>query len=260
MLRKRLIGVVTVKNGWAVQSFGYNRYLPLGKPECLVENLDRWGADEILIQEIDRSKRSLGPNFTLIEGIAKQGITTPLMYAGGIQSQSDAVQLVRMGIERVCLDSVLQLNPQVVYDIAVSLGSQALVASVPAFKNNKNHVQWYDYQSQQGRDISQPLQCLIREGIISELLFIDKCHEGKAEGFDFELLSLVKALDIPLILFGGLGQTDQLQEALLNPNVAAVAIGNYLNYREHEIQRIRQILINLPIRKPHYQTYGYQYS
>ena len=49
MLNKRLIGIVTVRQGWAVQSFCYNRYLPLGRPEFIVENLDRWGADEILI-------------------------------------------------------------------------------------------------------------------------------------------------------------------------------------------------------------------
>ena len=46
MIPKRLIGVVIVKDGWAVQSFGYRRWLPLGRPEVLVENLDRWGADE----------------------------------------------------------------------------------------------------------------------------------------------------------------------------------------------------------------------
>jgi cyclase len=39
MLKKRLIGVVTVRDGWAVQSFGYGRYLPLGKPVLMVLKL-----------------------------------------------------------------------------------------------------------------------------------------------------------------------------------------------------------------------------
>ena len=58
MVKKRLVGVITVKDGWAVQSFGYERYLPLGRPEVIAENLDRWGADEILLQCIDRSTTS----------------------------------------------------------------------------------------------------------------------------------------------------------------------------------------------------------
>ena len=83
MLKKRLIGVVTIKNGWAVQSFGYQRYLPLGKPECLVENLDRWGADEILVHVIDRSVSGEGPDYELLEKFARLGLGTPLIYGGG---------------------------------------------------------------------------------------------------------------------------------------------------------------------------------
>lgn len=55
MLKKRLVGVITVRRGWAVQSFGYRRWLPLGKAEVLAQNLDRWGVDEIFVQAIDRS-------------------------------------------------------------------------------------------------------------------------------------------------------------------------------------------------------------
>ena len=57
MLKKRLIGVITVLDGWAVQSFGYKKYLPLGKPKILAKNLDNWGADEILIQSINRTRK-----------------------------------------------------------------------------------------------------------------------------------------------------------------------------------------------------------
>ena len=45
MIKKRLIGVVTVRNGIAVQSFGYRRWLPLGRPEVLVEARDDGGFD-----------------------------------------------------------------------------------------------------------------------------------------------------------------------------------------------------------------------
>ncbi len=70
MLRKRLVGVVTVMGGHAVQSFRYERYLPLGRPEVLIENLDRWGADEILLQCIDRGRDGVGPDFPLLSGSA----------------------------------------------------------------------------------------------------------------------------------------------------------------------------------------------
>ena len=39
MIKKRIIGIVTVLNGWAVQSISYKRYLPLGKPSVIAKIL-----------------------------------------------------------------------------------------------------------------------------------------------------------------------------------------------------------------------------
>ena len=69
MFKKRLIGAVIVKENLAIQSIGYKKYLPLGKPEIIVKNLDRWKADEILISVIDRSKSNLEPNYKVLEKI-----------------------------------------------------------------------------------------------------------------------------------------------------------------------------------------------
>ena len=65
MIKKRIGGVITVYNGLAVQSFGFKKYLPLGNPVNLAENLSRWGADEIILLDIKRTKQNLGPNLEL---------------------------------------------------------------------------------------------------------------------------------------------------------------------------------------------------
>ena len=49
MLKKRLGAAVFVKDGLVVQSVGFSRYLPIGKPEVVIKNLDDWGADEIIL-------------------------------------------------------------------------------------------------------------------------------------------------------------------------------------------------------------------
>ena len=103
MLKKRLIGVIAVKDSWAVQSFGYGRYLPLGRPEYLAENLDRWGADEILVLSIDRSLQELGPDLRVVRRISAMGLSTPLAYGGGIHTAEQAAAVIQSGAERVCL-------------------------------------------------------------------------------------------------------------------------------------------------------------
>ena len=90
----------------AVQALNYSRYLPLGKPEFLVENLDRWGIDEIILSCIDRTRSNLGPDYNLLNRISKMKITTPLVYGGGIQSVEHASRVISLGADRIFIDGM----------------------------------------------------------------------------------------------------------------------------------------------------------
>jgi len=252
MLRKRLIGVITILNGLAVQSFSYKRYLPLGRPECIAENLDRWGADEILIQLIDRTGELSSPDIDLVKKIANSGISTPLIYAGGILSETDAANVIRAGADRICIDQLLNTNPQEIRNIAHRLGAQAIIASFPLAMGENNKPYWYDYRENHTKDLNEEILSLINDHVISEVLLTDYQHEGIPNSFDFKLLSMFSNNKIPLILFGGLSEQEQFEQALLNPQVSAVAVGNFLNYREHSIQLIKSKLDVMPIRSPFY--------
>ena len=52
MIKKRISASVIVKSNRVVQSISYRKYLPIGSIEPVVENLDRWGVDEIIIFDI----------------------------------------------------------------------------------------------------------------------------------------------------------------------------------------------------------------
>ena len=52
---KRLIGVLPIIDEHVVQSISYKKYLPIGKPEVITENLDKWQLDEILVVCLDSS-------------------------------------------------------------------------------------------------------------------------------------------------------------------------------------------------------------
>ena len=241
MLKKRLIGVVTVKDGWAVQSFGYKRYLPLGRPEVLVENLDRWGADEIFVQCIDRSRRGLGPDFETLERVTKGKLSTPLIYGGGIRSLEDGVKIIQAGADRVCLDAMLHDAPHLPLTLAKQLGAQALIASLPLC-TSEGAVNWLDYRDGTQRPLSETVLDLFRSMTISEAMIIDWRHEGTPNGFDAELLSSFPLKDTPLIFFGGLSETDLQETVIASPQAVAIAVGNFLSYREHAIQAYKRCL------------------
>ena len=262
MIKKRLIGVITVKQGWAVQSFGFQRHLPLGRPEVVAQNLDRWGVDEILLQCIDRSRQGLGPDLDLLARLSRQGLATPLVYQGGIRTVHDAVAVVQAGAERIAVDSLLRDHPAQAHALAEALGAQALIAALPlAWQDGQ--LQWLDHR-QPGRLNATPLPpallAVLRSGAISEALLIDWRNEGQpagSAGFDDALLDHWPLPNLPLIAFGGLGEVRRLSAVLQRPAVVAAGVGNVLSWREHAVQALKASLIGLPLRPAHYAAAPY---
>lgn len=256
MLKKRLIGVVTVKNGWAVQSFGYNRYMPLGKPECLVENLDRWGADEILVQVIDRSLTKSGPDFELLSKLAQLGLGTPLIYGGGIRTIEESVQVINTGADRVIVDSLLHENLSLVKGMGEQLGAQALIVSIP-MSMCSGSLEWFNYKTKKSVPLSDSLLEIIEKGDISEVLLTDWQHEGNLSSFDSRLIEKFPVNNIQLIAFGGISDTQQMRDLYSYPNVSAISLGNFLSYRENAIQIYKDDLASSLLRP---STYATEYS
>lgn len=249
MLRKRLLGAVVVRKGWAVQSFGYRRWLPLGKPEYLVENLDRWGADGIVVLSIDRGDQ--GPDLELIERLGALGLSTPLTYGGGLATEEHARAAVRAGAERLVLDTVLGHNPQAVGAMASAVGVQALVAALPLLKGSSGEVQHLQHRTGSQGPLDDQIRALIASEQVSEVLVIDVEGEGSGQGFNPALLQMVETqTDLPLLALGGLANHQQIRPILKRKQVSGVAVGNALNYRDHAIGHIKNNLTDLPIR-PH---------
>lgn len=256
MLKKRLIGVVTVRQGWAVQSFGYRRYLPLGKPEVLVENLDRWGADEILISCIDRSETGQGPDFKLLERIAALGLSTPVIYAGGVRNGKDAVQVVNLGADRILVDAMVWDFPADLELLSRELGNQALIAHLPVSIRDGT-LYWRNYRN--GEECLLDHAALSRMHLewISEVMLTDWVHEGAPGAFNEQIPKLFPLEGKPLLLFGGISEFAQLQRVLALNNVVAAGVGNFLNYKEHAIQQIKRNLVGVPMRAAHYAVEEY---
>jgi len=252
MIKKRLVGVVTIKDDWAVQSMGFSHYLPLGKPEIIIENLDRWGVDEILIQVIDRCKKNTGPDLSLLKKISSIGLGTPVIYGGGIKTVKDAVAVVEAGADRIMVDSLIYKDMDSIKEIGLVLGIQALIGCIPAVVTVKNDLVCYDYFRKKIN--TSILEKIINEKLFSEILLIDFMNEGKTNGFNEKLIELFPEEKTPLIVFGGISHEKQINRIFFNKKVSAIGIGNFLNYKEHAYQKIKERTNNGFIRKEFYDS------
>jgi imidazole glycerol-phosphate synthase subunit HisF len=238
MNKKRIIGVVTVKDNIAVQSFGYKKFLPLGKPEILAKNLDNWGADEILINDIDRTIRFKEPNFRLLEKISDLTLSTPIIYSGGIKNIDDAINVIKYGSDRIMVESVFFKDSKIVNKISNKIGSQALILSLPILKV-KNRFLRYCYQNKKKFQISKEIFDFFEKKIMSECLITDVKNEGSTDNFNVEILEKIN-FKMQLIVFGGVGSEDKIKKCFKFSKVSAAAIGNCLNYKENCIDSFRK--------------------
>lgn len=258
-LLKRLIGVIAVEDGRVVQSLGYRRSLPVGRIECVFENLDRWGVDEVMVVAFDRSRKGLGPDFDLIKRIAELGLGTPLGYGGGVSSVADAVSVVQAGVERICVDSLLHDDPEAVHRIADEVGAQAVIAALP-LSVTPDGVRWYDHRRRTESPLSEAVARLLREEVVSEALVVDWRNEGRFGGFDVRVLEWIEqqAPSLQLLAYGGISDADQVAALLERDSVMGVCVGNFLNYREHAVQRLKRDAASSILRPPVFPGYAEQ--
>ena len=57
MASKRLVASIFVKHGQVVKSYGYDFWRPAGDLVTVLEYLDAWSVDEILVTDISRTGR-----------------------------------------------------------------------------------------------------------------------------------------------------------------------------------------------------------
>ena len=246
MLRKRIIGTVLVRDNIAVQSFSYNKYLPLGDPIVLIDNLEHWGVDEIALVVMDRGNK--GPDLELIRKISSRGLLTPLIYAGGIKTSENAISVIRHGAERLIIDSLLFDDLASIKEISYQIGAQALIASMPLIISD-NKLKHYNYKTKRIHQISMDMLNILKKNYFSEILAIDFRNEGGLSSYNNSILyEITKLTNLSLIPFGGISENNQIENLLCHPNVSAVMIGNSLNYKENAVFHIKNKLSDNLIR------------
>lgn len=254
MLKQRLIASLTLKNGMVVQSIGFSRYLPIGSLKPCVENLNRFGIDEIIIVDLDatRENRTISPH--LIEK-ATHASFVPITVGGGIKTTEQIATLLRSGADKISLNQAFWQSPNVITQAAEMFGCQCIIVSLDAYD-----AQCYNYQTHSlyPKSILEAAKKAVQYGA-GEILLNHVQRDGMKQGLDLELIaSLAKNLPVPLIAQGGVGHIKHIQEGLDIKELCAVAVGNFFHFTEHSVTVAKGYIKaqkNYPIRNETYANY-----
>ncbi len=259
MIYKRLIGCIVIQSGLAVQSFGFERYLPIGKPEIIAENLDRWGVDEIVLLDIDATRLGRPPDYRMVERVANR-IFTPLTVGGGVHELEHFQELLRSGADKVAVNTAVLDDPGLLTKAAERFGRQCLIASIDARKTSEGYVA---HRKSPPADWTAPpaAETAVRaqEYGAGEILLNSTDRDGMRCGFDIELLKEVgERVSVPLIAIGGAGHPDHFAKALGVACVSAVGAANMLNHWEHSVTAIKGYLSHTGVQVRHGTHFDYR--
>ena len=242
MLKKRVIAVLVVKDNIVVQSIGFRKYLPVGKPEIAVEFFTQWGIDEIILLDITASRMRRKPNFAMVRSIAKQ-CSVPLTVGGGITCLSDIHELMHCGADKVSFNQAAFHSPGLIAEAARIFGDQSVVVSIDVQKSgNDYHV--YDYFTGQ-LQVYSPFEYATRIQAIGagEILLNSVDRDGMKCGFDLELINAMsQTVKVPLIVCGGAGVPAHFLEVFDKTIANAFAAANFFHFFEHSITITKAVI------------------
>ena len=109
-MKSRIIGVINILNGIAVQSVNFKKFLPIGNPKIALEYLYSWGIDEIVLLNITRNSEK---NLKSVPNLLKNCFV-PISIGGGINSIKDVDFLIKNGADKVIINTNL-INNKITY-------------------------------------------------------------------------------------------------------------------------------------------------
>ena len=96
MFKPRIIPVILISNQKVVKSIKFKKRIYIGDPLNTIKLFNDKEVDEIIVLDIDSSKKNIYPNFSLIEKICSQCFM-PIAYGGGVSNLQAAKKILSLG-------------------------------------------------------------------------------------------------------------------------------------------------------------------
>jgi cyclase len=217
----RVIPCLDVDAGRVVKGVNFADLRDAGDPVELAKLYDSEGADELTFLDVSASLEARDTTFDVVRRTAEQ-VFIPLTVGGGVRTVDDVDRLLRLGADKVAVNTAAIARPEVVHEIAQRFGSQVLVLSVDA-RRLPDHVKptpsGYEVTTHGGRKGTgiDAVEWARRGAELGagEILLNSMDADGTKAGFDLEMIAAVrKVVDVPLIASGGAGKPEHFPPAI----------------------------------------------
>lgn len=242
MIPKRVIPVLLLKNTGLYKTRRFDKPVYIGDPINALKIFNEKEVDELVILDITATATNKAPNFEYLRDLSSECFM-PLAYGGGVKTIQHIEQLIKLGVEKIIINSQAVVNPRFIREASDAFAMSSIVVSIDVKKDLFGRYRVYTHNGKKNSGLN-PVEFakeMAQQGA-GEILINSIDRDGEMNGYDLTLIKEVSsAISIPVVASGGAGVFSDF-EAALNAGAAAVAAGSmFVFHGKH-----RGVLITYP--------------
>jgi len=247
MKQVRIIPCLDVKDGRVVKGVNFVNLRDARDPVEAAQAYCREGADELIFLDIFATVENRKTRLEWVKKVCEV-VTIPFAVGGGIGSIEDMEALIKLGVDKVSINTSAVKKPELIKEAARQLGKERLVVAIDGRKNPPGgtlprlEVVVKSGTEPTGMDIVKWVRRVEELGA-GEILLTSKDADGTKEGYDLEMTRAVaEAVAIPVIASGGAGKLEHLYQAVTIGKAAAVLAASIFHFGEISIPEAKRYL------------------
>lgn len=256
MISTRVIPCLDVDAGRVVKGVNFVDIRDAGDPVELAARYDAEGADELIFLDITASSDARDTIVDVARRTAEE-VFIPFTVGGGVRSVEDARRLLRVGADKVGVNTAAVQRPEVLREIAEEFGAQCVVVAIDARLSDADVASGFEVFIRGGRtptgiDAVEWAQQAVDLGA-GEVLLTSMDRDGTKDGFDIPLTHAIStAVNVPVIASGGVGNLDHLVEGVQQGGADAVLAASIFHFGEFSVREAKQHMLaaGLVVRPP----------
>ncbi|MGX7583090.1 imidazole glycerol phosphate synthase subunit HisF [Candidatus Vidania fulgoroideorum] len=243
---KRIIPCLDIYKNMVVKGKNFKNMKVIGNIIDLAKKYYKEGADEIVFLNIEKEKIK---DFSKIIKKISKSIFVPMTVGGNIKNIDDVKKMFSSGADKICLNSTLYYNSNLVSEIKFLYGSQCIVASIDVKKKKKNWIVYINgAKISIGYDIKNWIEIHEKNGV-GELLVTSINRDGKKKGYDLKLYKeICKITNLPVIASGGARNVKSIKKVFEKTNVNAALAASIFHIKNVNIKDIKTKIITKNVR------------
>jgi len=161
------------------------------------------------VVDLDGAKAGRPQNGSAVRAIVESARGIPVQLGGGIRSVEIAAEALALGVDRVILGTVALREPTLVREAAERFPGR-IVVGIDARDGRVAVEGWLEESEASVVDVAHRFE----DAGVAAIVYTDIARDGMLTGPNFEATSaLAEAIEIPVILSGGVGSEADVERA-----------------------------------------------